>query len=172
MNETALGAVQLTKHIDFVRASQVGFFSQVADVIADSAKAVQRVVDQFFPSNLARSPDLDVIASIALDSGIPVAWVPRSEIVAELVSAATHEDRLAVLRNRRIDILDDCESVLDPLSSEWANECRAALTAMRHGGELDVPAQSHASNILDSVCLLYTSPSPRDQSGSRMPSSA
>ena len=28
------------------------------------------------------------------------------------------------------------------------------------------------SNLLDSLCLLYTSPSPRDQRGSRMPSSA
>ena len=27
-------------------------------------------------------------------------------------------------------------------------------------------------NIIDSICLLYTSPSPRDQRGSRMPSSA
>ena len=28
------------------------------------------------------------------------------------------------------------------------------------------------SNVLETVCLLYTSPSPRDQRGSRMPSSA
>ena len=27
-------------------------------------------------------------------------------------------------------------------------------------------------DVLDSCCLLYTSPSPRDQRGSRMPSSA
>ena len=31
---------------------------------------------------------------------------------------------------------------------------------------------AHALNLKDSGCLLYTSPSPRDISGSRMPSSA
>ena len=30
----------------------------------------------------------------------------------------------------------------------------------------------HRINIVDTPCLLYTSPSPRDQRGSRMPSSA
>ena len=31
---------------------------------------------------------------------------------------------------------------------------------------------SHITSTLSNVCLLYTSPSPRDQRGSRMPSSA
>ena len=34
------------------------------------------------------------------------------------------------------------------------------------------PLESNSSIVLCEVCLLYTSPSPRDQRGSRMPSSA
>ena len=36
----------------------------------------------------------------------------------------------------------------------------------------DVPADKRNKQGLEEVCLLYTSPSPRDQRGSRMPSSA
>ena len=38
--------------------------------------------------------------------------------------------------------------------------------------ELDDSADTPALKILTKICLLYTSPSPRDQRGSRMPSSA
>ena len=44
----------------------------------------------------------------------------------------------------------------------------AILTAAMAGDELTAMFTSAASK----VCLLYTSPSPRDQRGSRMPSSA
>ena len=37
--------------------------------------------------------------------------------------------------------------------------------------ELDLP-QEAAQKVIDKVCLLYTSPSPRDRTRSRMPSSA
>ena len=42
--------------------------------------------------------------------------------------------------------------------------------AFRHLGDLDRPERFGA--WLVGICLLYTSPSPRDQRGSRMPSSA
>ena len=35
-----------------------------------------------------------------------------------------------------------------------------------------MPADRHLANLMMDTCLLYTSPSPRDQRGSRMPSSA
>ena len=39
-------------------------------------------------------------------------------------------------------------------------------------GALDTQAALKVTTYLARVCLLYTSPSPRDQRGSRMPSSA
>ena len=38
--------------------------------------------------------------------------------------------------------------------------------------QLDLPAQTARTTNRMGTCLLYTSPSPRDQRGSRMPSSA
>ena len=40
------------------------------------------------------------------------------------------------------------------------------------GGSVDGSGASDAANEVVDICLLYTSPSPRDISGSRMPSSA
>ena len=42
---------------------------------------------------------------------------------------------------------------------------------VRRAKELGLPYKTYAS-VRASTCLLYTSPSPRDQRGSRMPSSA
>ena len=39
-------------------------------------------------------------------------------------------------------------------------------------GQITIEASSISHIMRDLVCLLYTSPSPRDQRGSRMPSSA
>ena len=51
----------------------------------------------------------------------------------------------------------------------------AALDAVRDlhiGLDLDLEAAMHIKRLLARSCLLYTSPSPRDLSTSRMPSSA
>ena len=52
-------------------------------------------------------------------------------------------------------------------------------TPTSHGGRIETPRKSHGSSEVPwkhqetpMGCLLYTSPSPRDQRGSRMPSSA
>ena len=49
------------------------------------------------------------------------------------------------------------------------NESRVALTP---GGVLELKRHGHTVYVQTKACLLYTSPSPRDQRGSRMPSSA
>ena len=47
----------------------------------------------------------------------------------------------------------------------------AAEQALAHFGAIDILVNNAGIAVTDS-CLLYTSPSPRDQRGSRMPSSA
>ena len=51
----------------------------------------------------------------------------------------------------------------------------AAIAVVPTGGNVKITAENAAEievSIGDTTCLLYTSPSPRDQRGSRMPSSA
>jgi hypothetical protein len=108
-------------------------------------------LDLWIPRNLRQVKDIDAVATVALDEGLPLSWIPRHEIVVDLVSAAGSDERQAILIERSADIIDDCEAALTDDDSEWARESRSAIAALRAG--LDGPAQSHASNIIDSIVI-------------------
>ena len=135
---------------------QVDLLRQFAESITASRPEIDvaRWIDEgdrWIPMNLRSLQDLDVVAAVALDEGIPLSWVPRAEIVVCLIEADGSQARLRVLTERRDDILDDCEAALSSSSHEWAVQCRSAIEALRLG--VDGPAQSHASNIVDSIVL-------------------
>jgi hypothetical protein len=96
--------------------------------------------------------DLDAVATVSLEEGLPLAWVPRFEIVLELVGGESRERRLEILTLHFEDILDDCEEVLADIPHEWAIQCLRAVNVLRQP-ELEGPAQSHAGNIIDSIVL-------------------
>ena len=121
--------------------------------------------DRWIPANLRGVDDLDAVATISLDEGIPLSWVPRTDIVIDLLETQCADERHAILDNRRDDILDDCEGALVALTNECAVQCCAAISAMRL--DLDGPAQSHASNIIDSVVLALHGKSGRDHAKAR-----
>lgn len=106
---------------------------------------------RWIPMNLQDVDDLDAVATMALEDGLPVSWVPRTEIVLELVACDSAAERREVLDRRRAEILADCEEALDDVDHEWATQCRVAVATLRAG--LDPAAQSHAANIVDSIVL-------------------
>ena len=59
-------------------------------------------------------------------------------------------------------------AVWEAHAEEWQKDFRCILGDNRGVGESDKPEGPYTSEI----CLLYTSPSPRDKRQSRMPSSA
>ena len=63
---------------------------------------------------------------------------------------------------------------LDKLQSTgWAGRMADLLGGLNANRELSMNISMAGSNLMQTgACLLYTSPSPRDQRGSRMPSSA
>jgi hypothetical protein len=122
-------------------------------------------IDRWIPANLRGVDDLEAVATISLDEGIPLSWVPRTGIVTHLLAAQGAEERHAILDKRRDDILDDCEGALAAFTDEWAVQCRAAISAMRL--DLDGPAQSHASNIIDSIVLALHGKNGRDYAKAR-----
>ena len=68
---------------------------------------------------------------------------------------------------------DDWDSVIGVNARGVFNLCRAFIPAMNKGGSI-INIGSISGNVADPsmACLLYTSPSPRDRTRSRMPSSA
>ena len=70
---------------------------------------------------------------------------------------------------------DKCDSNEDNSSEDQSSEEEEGVTHSRHGKILRDANGYYVINayaINQLLCLLYTSPSPRDQRGSRMPSSA
>ena len=118
--------------------------------------ALMLELDRWVPVNLRDVDDLEAVAEVALDDGIPLSWVPRTSIVTLLIEAGTPEDRADLLDTHHKDILDDCREVLTEVPHQWAQECDAAIRALDVG--LDGPAQSHAANIIDSIVLCTLGP--------------
>ena len=69
-----------------------------------------------------------------------------------------------VPRREVLDILDEMRNAI-PIEMDDAQD------VLDHRDDIVADAQDQADATISS-CLLYTSPSPRDQRGSRMPSSA
>lgn len=135
---------------------QTELFARIAEGITFKLPTIDiagllAALDRWLPGNLRGIVALDVVATVALDEGIPLSWVPRTEIVVLLIEADGADERVGILTDRRDDILDDCDKALAPIAHEWAVQCRSAIAAMR--ANLDGPAQSHASNIIDSIVL-------------------
>ena len=65
------------------------------------------------PSNWDGIDLLDYLSAMdVMNEGIPLVWVPRSAVVAQLVAAADYQSRAQILAGARLDIAADCEAAL------------------------------------------------------------
>lgn len=94
--------------------------------------------------------DIEAAMTILTDEGIPLAWVPRAAIVAELVRAPDVAARQAILAARIPEIVEDCREVLkiilDPELKPLVDLSEPLLVALRAAPEA---AQALATNIFD-----------------------
>ena len=74
---------------------------------------------------------------LATDEGLVLIWIPRGEIVVDLVGAPDEPSRREILDQRGDDIVHDCLEAVDvveaPKLSECRNRVREALRAYREG---------------------------------------
>ena len=68
--------------------------------------------------------------------------------------------------------MDEAPVDVDVLVAEIRTEAAARRARGEYPEGLEAELSGHLERITHQACLLYTSPSPRDISGSRMPSSA
>ena len=90
----------------------------------------------------------------------------------DCISEDAHNVTLG-LRSGEVHLLENLRYHIE----ENKNDQNFSINLAKHGqvfinDAFGTAHRSHASNVGVSNCLLYTSPSPRDQRGSRMPSSA
>ena len=81
-------------------------FEHVANTLTSRATSIDFSfldLDRWLPGNLQgiQDEDLDLVASIALDEGIPLSWVPRTDIVVTLIMADGPNERCQILNDRK-----------------------------------------------------------------------
>lgn len=98
---------------------------------------IRELTAVYLPANW-RGHDVDSAAVWELAAeGLPLVWVPRGEIVVELIAASDAEGRWVILAERAPDIVDDCATVtasvtLTPLL-EYRERLEEAIAAHRDG---------------------------------------
>lgn len=153
----------IVKASDFIDTSQISQLSKMlTDAVLPAAKMFQ-AIGKAIPSNLKSFEDLDDLLILTSEEGIPVAWVPRAEVLQLLVAAHDTPTRRQILIDHRDDILDDCLTALEDgkaslehhtadvsaMCLELVGESDEAIRTLKAG--FSRSAQSHAANIIESI---------------------
>ena len=89
--------------------------------------------------------------------------LPKNEVQVRVLLSAPGE-----ITETDIDLAAASGSVIIGFNTSLASGAKRAADA----NDVDIREYEVIYKLLEDICLLYTSPSPRDISGSRMPSSA
>jgi len=83
------------------------------------------------PPNWPPEVDIDRLVGVIQDEGIPLVWVPRSEIVGELMVLPDRESRVQALLAHASELMADCRNVLgDVVTESLAGQVPLALKAV------------------------------------------
>jgi len=103
--------------------------------------------------------DIDMMKKLMLEEGLPIAWVPRSAIVAAVVAADTPAKRRNVYGRNWSRIADDCaarESEMDSVAmAPYRRFLAAAITMLRDG--YHEGAQALATSTIETLTLEFLS---------------
>ncbi|HUY08010.1 MAG TPA: hypothetical protein VMW80_00955 [Candidatus Dormibacteraeota bacterium] len=171
LNNAAFSAASQIQRETFASISRTLDYSALTEQLSSVLQGIDwgmltGDLDNWLPENLREGDELEEVARLALEEGLPLAWVPRAEFVHSLVNAKSKEERSRILSEHLAEILDDCDAVLNSIDHDWASQCRSAIVVLRQPG-LEAPAQSHAGNILDSIVLATLGGKGRDEAARR-----
>lgn len=68
------------------------------------------------PPNWPSGIKIDRVIGVIQDEGLPLVWVPRAEIVSEVLAAPNRSARVGVLLDHIDELIEDCREVLDEIS--------------------------------------------------------
>jgi hypothetical protein len=120
--------------------------------LADFTKEVEESYRQALPVNWRPLTFEEALRASALthDEGVPLVWVPGSEMTAEVCEKAEREEAMAFLVEEQARVLSDVEVTLGELVDQdltgWACKTREAINAYRDGHAS--PAQALAAAVI------------------------
>lgn len=89
--------------------------SSIVPNLVGLGELLQQLTEKI-PPNWPRPTDFDLVFRVIQDEGIPLVWVPRADIVADLLTAPNRDARIKVLTARSSDVAQDCREVLDQIA--------------------------------------------------------
>lgn len=91
------------------------------------------------PPNWPTGINFDRVVEVIRDDGLPLVWVPRAELVQDVVDAKDREARVAVLLAHVLELVQDCRGVLHGVThavlagqQQLAGRCIEALEQGHH----------------------------------------
>jgi hypothetical protein len=101
--------------------------------------------------------EVDAVVKLMLDTGISLAWAPRTSIIRELLAAETSREHKEILEARSAEILEDIEEALEEITStrllSSVEACKESVATCRDGHP--DPALAYASTILSHLVHDY-----------------
>jgi len=127
--------------------------------IADASRRWIEAFKRALPINWREldGAEVDAVVKLMLDTGISLAWAPRTSIIRELLAAKTSQEHREILEARSAKILEDIEEALEGISSTGlmssVTACRESIATYRDGHP--DPALAYASAILSHLVHDY-----------------
>ncbi|MFC0028012.1 hypothetical protein ACFFMM_00540 [Micromonospora chaiyaphumensis] len=87
-------------------------------------------IREWMPPNWPTGIDHKQVVTVFQDEGLPIVWVPRREIVEEMLAAPDRDARIQILLARTTEVVEDCREVL------------TAVTHPRLAGQLPLVAKA------------------------------
>lgn len=116
-----LGPASFFPEIDFMgpKLSLAGVFPKVALTdFMPGFSAFVKSLRRFIPPNWSEEIDIERVLSVIQGDGLPLTWVPRADVVDEVLRAADRTARVAVLLDHKVELIEDCHQVLDSIHEE------------------------------------------------------
>jgi hypothetical protein len=111
-----------------LKSPAIDFGNFLPKIAADQLTDLFRVG---MPPNWAGKVRIRDARTVVQNDSIPLVWVPRSEIILEMISAGGRADRIDVLIARAEQIADDCQKVLiDVQHPLIVSQARLAIRAI------------------------------------------
>ena len=142
-------------------------FQWAFEGFADIGLRFQELLRQALPPNWELNGiKIASIETIVAGEAIPLAWVPRKEIVSEVMGASDRRERLSIVVAHRAEIIADCEACLadcvSPGFTEYVALARSVLAAANNG--LYEPAQALAVVLAEALITDYVTTGPTAKS--------
>jgi hypothetical protein len=87
----------------------------IRPLIGELTKALAPLIEKIresLPPNWPSDLDLDALTTAIRDDGLPLVWVPRADVVTELLATSGRSERVQVLVSHTSEVIEDCRTTL------------------------------------------------------------